>query len=316
MKRRKFIKTSALAIASPAILSADSIHNLNRNTQPVVISTWRFGEKANPVAMDILEKDGKSLDAVEAGVKVLEADPEIHSVGYGGYPDRDGNVTCDACIMNDRGNAGSVAYLKNIKHAVSVARRVMEETAHVMLVGDGALEFAKSQGFKEENLLTEKAKEKWKEWNSSQPLSSEENHDTIAMLAQDRQGKISGACTTSGMANKLPGRVGDSPIIGAGLYVDNNIGAAGATGVGEEIIKIAGSFLIVELMRQGYSPEDACWAAIDRMRQRHGGNASFQAAFIALRKDGKIGSAAMNTNNFPYVVSRPDSMKLFTVKPK
>ncbi|NQV36793.1 MAG: N(4)-(beta-N-acetylglucosaminyl)-L-asparaginase [Candidatus Marinimicrobia bacterium] len=316
MKRRKFIKTSALAMASPAILSSDSIRDLQRNTKPVVISTWRFGEKANPVAMDILESGGYSLDAVEAGVKVIEADPEIHSVGYGGYPDRDGNVTCDASIMDDKGQAGSVAYLKNIKHAISVARKVMEETDHVMLVGDGALEFAKSQGFKEENLLTDKALQKWKDWKMEQSLRSEENHDTIAMLAQDKFGHISGACTTSGMAQKMPGRVGDSPIIGAGLYVDNKIGAAGATGVGEEIIKIAGSFLIVEFMRQGYSPEDACWAAIDRLHQRHGGKATFQTAFIALRKDGAVGSAAMNGDYFRYVVSYPGNMEIKSVTKK
>ncbi|HJP64390.1 MAG TPA: N(4)-(beta-N-acetylglucosaminyl)-L-asparaginase, partial [Mucilaginibacter sp.] len=275
--RRKFIKISA-AGASLAALSRSAVAKTlvpaDGGKLPVVISTWDFGIAANKEAWKTLEKGGRALDAVEAGVKIPEADMKNHTVGRAGYPDRDGHVTLDACIMDEFGNCGSVAAIEHIAHPISVARLVMEKTPHVMLVGDGATQFAVEQGFKKEKLLTPESEKAWKEWLKTAKYSpvinienkqgvpgNQYNHDTIGMLAIDAKGNISGACTTSGMAFKLHGRVGDSPIIGAGLYVDNEVGGATSTGVGEEVIRNVGSFLVVELMRQGMSPEEACKAA-------------------------------------------------------
>lgn len=275
---------------------------------PIVISTWDFGIAANAAAWNILKTNGRALDAVEKGVHVPEADPNNTTVGFGGAPDRDGKVTLDACIMDEFGNCGSVAALENIVHPISVARLVMEKTPHVMLVGAGALQFAREQGFKEENLLTPKSEKAWKEWLKKSEYKPEINvenksfrpdklpgnkfnHDTIGMLALDAKGNLSGACTTSGMAYKMRGRVGDSPIIGAGLYVDNEIGGATSTGVGEEVIRNVGSFLVVELMRQGYSPEDACKEAVMRIIKKKPDIAkNIQVGFLALNKQGKYGA--------------------------
>lgn len=272
---------------------------------PVVISTWSHGVAANEAAWKILSRDGKSLDAVEAGVRVSEADPAVNSVGYGGLPDRDGRVTLDACIMDEKSNCGSVACLENIMHPVSVARMVMEKTPHVMLVGDGALQFALNNGFKRQNLLTPDSERNWKEWLKEakyKPVVNWENHDTIGMLAIDRNGDLSGACTTSGMAFKLHGRVGDSPIIGAGLYVDNEVGAATATGVGEEVIRICGAHLVVELMRQGFAPKDACREAVMRIvKKQPERSKELQVGFIALNKRGEYGSFCLQ-KGFEYAV--------------
>ena len=217
--------------------------------------------------MEVLQAGGNALDAVEQGCMIEEANEKGQSVGKGGLPDRDGNVTLDACIMDKQGNCGSVVYLQNITHAVSVARKVMEDTPHVMLAGEGAKQFAISKGFQPEDLLTEASKKAWKEWkvkSEYKPIINIENHDTIGMLAIDKNGDISGACTTSGLAYKMGGRVGDSPIIGSGLFVDNEIGACVATGLGEEVVKTVGSFLVVELMRQGKLPQEACEEAISK----------------------------------------------------
>lgn len=236
------------------------------------------------------------MDAVEKGVMTAEADPEETSVGYGGYPDREGNVTLDACIMDSHNNAGSVACLKNIKHPISVARLVMEKTPHVMLVGEGAKQFAISQGFKEENLLTEKSKKAYEEWlktSQYKPIINIENHDTISMLALDENGNLSGACTTSGMAWKMAGRVGDSPIIGGGLFLDNEVGAAAATGLGEAVIRTAGSAMVVELMRHGKSPQEACEIVTKRIYDLYKNSPELehlQVGFIALNKKGEIGA--------------------------
>ncbi len=280
----------------------------NQTNKPIVLSTWNFGLKANEAAWEILSKNGKAIDAVEAGVKIPEGDPTERSVGYGGRPDRDGRVTLDACIMDELANIGSVAALEHIKHPISVARAVMEKTPHVMLVGDGALQFALSQGFKKENLLVEDSEKEWKEWlkNSNyKPIVNIENHDTIGMIALDANGDLSGACTTSGMAFKMHGRVGDSPIIGAGLYVDNEIGAATATGHGEEVIRIAGCHLVVELMRQGKTPEQACIEAVNRVvkltANRKKNLKDIQVGFIALNKKGEYGSYCVQSG-FNYAV--------------
>lgn len=264
--------------------------------KPVVISTWNHGLPANEATWKILSTGGSALDAVEKGVMVAEADPEETSVGYGGFPDREGNVTLDACIMDSHNNAGSVACLKNIKHPISVARLVMEKTPHVMLVGDGAKQFALSQGFTEENLLTEKSKKAYEEWlktSQYKPIINIENHDTISMLALDESGNLSGACTTSGMAWKMAGRVGDSPIIGAGLFLDNEVGAAAATGLGEAVIRTAGSAMVVELMRHGKTPQEACEIVTKRIYDLYKNSSDLehlQVGFIALNKRGEVGA--------------------------
>lgn len=301
INRRKFIAGSALAALGIAFKNsnASSISNIKikkSNSEivlPLVISTWNHGIPANEAAWKILSKGGNALDAVEQGVRVPEGDPESMSVGYGGLPDRDGNVTLDACIMSKDGDCGSVSFLKNIKHPISVARKVMEETPHVMLSGAGALQFALEQGFKKENILTEKARKAWEKWKKKsnyQPIINSENHDTIGMLALDKAGDIAGACTTSGAAYKLHGRVGDSPIIGAGLYLDNEVGGAVATGMGELVMKTLGTFLVVELMRNGMKPQQACEEAVKRIAGKLKNYKDFQVGFLAINKSAEIGS--------------------------
>jgi L-asparaginase/N4-(beta-N-acetylglucosaminyl)-L-asparaginase len=301
--RRKFILRSLAgsALLSNATLMRASAANTDSftkpATKPIVISTWNHGLPANEEAWKVLVANGRALDAVEKGVRVTEADPRITSVGYGGFPDRDGKVTLDACIMDEQGNCGAVAFLQHIKHPISVARQVMEKTPHVMLAGEGALQFALANGFKKENLLTKEAEKAWKDWLKTaryKPVVNIENHDTISMLAIDSEGNMSGACTTSGMAWKMHGRVGDSPIIGASLYVDNEIGGACATGVGEAVIKIVGSHLVVELMRQGNSPEQACRMAVDRILKRYKDITDLQVGFLAMNKRGEYGAYAIH----------------------
>lgn len=299
--RRLFLQrlgiTAIVATANPIISKGDLFSKKNKVNKPVVLSTWDFGLKANEEAWKVLSTGGRALDAVEQGVRLTEADPSERSIGYGGRPDRDGKVTLDACIMDEHANIGSVAALQNIKHPISVARAVMDKTPHVMLVGEGALQFAQNQGFQQENLLTEESEKEWKEWLKTsryEPVVNIENHDTIGMIALDSFGNLSGACTTSGMAYKMHGRVGDSPIIGAGLYVDNEIGAATATGHGEEVVRTVGSHLVVELMRQGKSPQKACEEAVNRIikftKNRGKSLDNIQVGFIALNKRGDYGS--------------------------
>jgi N4-(beta-N-acetylglucosaminyl)-L-asparaginase len=319
--RRNFIKTAAIgsvAIALNSFKSKEDDVEFDdaKINKPIVISTWNFGVQANGAAWEILKNNGRALDAVEAGVKIPEGDPNERSVGYGGRPDRDGRVTLDSCIMDEFSNIGSVACLEHIKHPISVARAVMEKTPHVMLVGDGALQFALSQGFKKENLLVEDSEKEWKEWLKTSeylPKANIENHDTIGMIALDSHGNLSGACTTSGMAFKMHGRVGDSPIIGAGLYVDNEIGAATATGHGEEVIRITGCHLVVELMRQGKSPQKACEEAVDRIvkltKDRGKELKDIQVGFIALNKKGQYGSYCIQSG-FNYAVNDNSGNKL------
>jgi N4-(beta-N-acetylglucosaminyl)-L-asparaginase len=301
--RRKFIKLSALGaslLSSPQLLAGQN--------KPIVLSTWNFGLAANVEAWKILSAGGRALDAVEAGAKVPEADPTEITVGYGGLPDRDGHVTLDACIMDELGNCGSVVCLKHIVHAVSVARAVMEKTPHVMLAGEGALQFALANGFKKKKLLTPRSEKAWKEWQKKaeyKPVINIENHDTIGIIALDAKGNLSGACTTSGMAYKMHGRVGDSPIIGAGLYVDNEIGAATATGVGEEVVKIVGCHLVVELMRQGNAPEEACRLAVERILKKNPAKAKeVQVGFLALNKNGEYGAYCLQKG---FTFARHDS---------
>ena len=301
MKRRDFLKKSAIVTTASALVACDvnvdfeNVSSYKNGSLPIVISTWNHGIAANKVAMDIIKNGGNALDAVEAGVRVTESDPEMMSVGYGGLPDRDGHVTLDACIMDHTGNCGAVSYLQHIKNPISVARKIMEETPHVMLSGKGALDFALEKGFEMENLLTEKAENLWKEWlltSQYKPIVNIENHDTIGLLAIDEKGNISGACTTSGLAWKLHGRVGDSPIIGAGMYVDNEVGGACATGVGELVMKTLGSFLIVELMRQGMNPQEACEEAVMRIVAKEEYK-DMQVGYLAIDKTGNFGAYAI-----------------------
>ena len=313
MKRRDFLRSSALGLAVPSsLMNADTLKT-NKNN-PVICSTWNFGLPANELAWKVLDNGGKAMDAAEAGARHAESDQENSSVGFGGLPDEKGNVTLDACVLDSTGNAGSVAFLQNIKHPVSVARKVMEETKHVMLVGEGARQFAVTNGFEEINLLTEESEKNWKKWlKERREMTPHETHDTLSVLVQDKMGDLAGACTTSGWAYKMHGRVGDGPIIGAGLFVDNEIGCAAATGLGEEVIKTTGSFLVVELMRQGYDPTKACEEALNRVIKAHNGNPDFQIGYIALRKDGEIGSACLKWS-FEYALARGGENKLHKIK--
>ncbi|ALJ00882.1 isoaspartyl peptidase/L-asparaginase family protein [Rufibacter tibetensis] len=307
--RRNFLRLSALGTAFVSGLYP--IHKVfsgsikqGKINKPLVISTWDYGMPANEAAWKILSQNGHALDAVEAGVRVPEADPNVRTVGYGGFPDREGNVTLDACIMDKDSNCGAVAYLQHIKHPISVARKVMEDTPHVMLVGDGALQFAFAKGFKKENLLTPESEKDWKNWlkeSKYKPVINIENHDTIGLLALDAHGNLAGACTTSGAAYKMRGRVGDSPIIGAGLFVDNEIGAATATGLGEAVIRMVGSHLVVELMRQGHAPEKACQLAVERIISKQKNVKDLQVGFIAINKQGEYGGYCIQ-RGFNYAV--------------
>ncbi len=313
--RREFIKKGMLAsAAASALISAKADRGSSTIEQgPMVISTWNFGKEANDAAMSVLLKNGSALDAVETGVRVPEGDPKVDSVGYGGLPDRDGHVTLDACIMDHNGQCGSVAFLEHIMHPISVARKVMEKTPHVMLVGEGALKFALDQGFKKEDLLTADAEKAWKEWlkkSEYKPVINFENHDTIGMLAKDMNGNLSGACTTSGLAYKMHGRIGDSPIIGAALFVDNEIGCATATGHGEYVIKNVGGFLIVELMRQGLSPQKACEKAIARIVKKTKNYMDIQVGFLAMNKKGETGAFSIH-KGFVYALHNGNENKLF-----
>jgi N4-(beta-N-acetylglucosaminyl)-L-asparaginase len=304
MKRRNFIKNASLT--SVGIVVGSTLASCEENTSeekkaitpaikesfPLVIGTWNV-KRATATASESLEQGAIALDAIEQGCRIEEADEKNQTVGKGGLPDRDGHVTLDASVMDNQGNCGSVVYMENVTHAISVARKVMEKTPHVILAGKGAEQFAYEQGFPKENLLTEASKKAWEAWtvkSEYKPIINIENHDTIGMLAIDKKGDISGGCTTSGLGFKMAGRVGDSPIIGSGLFVDNEIGAAVATGLGEEVVKTVGSFLIVELMRQGKSPQEACEEAIKRIVSKPNSNyKNFQVGYIAVNKQGETG---------------------------
>ena len=292
MKRRNFI----FDIFSVGIVSAMStkLRAVNLNFTPMVrsISTWKTTE-ANQKAGQLLDKGEHALDAAVAGVAIEEENPKNTTVGYGGAPDRTGKVTLDACVMNHLGDCGSVVAVENIVNVARLAKDVMEKTPHVMLAGKGAEEFAISQGYKKTDLLTDQSKKEWEEWLKNQdyrPIINIENHDTIGMLCIDKNNNLSGACTTSGLAYKMKGRVGDSPIIGSGLFIDNKIGGAVATGLGEEVVKTVGSFLVVELMRQGLSPQEACEKAVKRIVSNNSQENKFQVAYIAMNKKGEVGS--------------------------
>jgi len=313
MKRRKFIKNTTLTSLGIAV-GASVLNCVNESNKmsktmtknipniPKAICTWGF-VNANAKAGEALSKGVKALDAAIAGVEVEEENLKNTTVGKGGAPDREGNVTLDACVMDSDGDCGAVVFVENITNVAALAKKVMEETPHVMLAGKGAEEFAYSQGFEKEKLLTDSSKKAWEEWKKSpeyKPIINIENHDTIGMLCIDKDGDIAGACTTSGLSYKMKGRVGDSPIIGSGLFIDNEIGGAVATGMGEEVMKTVGSFLIVELMRNGMSPQEACEEAIRRIVTKNNRYKDFQIAYIAMNKAGEVGAYCIH-EGFTYM---------------
>ncbi|HLW66742.1 MAG TPA: N(4)-(beta-N-acetylglucosaminyl)-L-asparaginase [Gemmataceae bacterium] len=294
-------------------------------TEPVAIATWKFGRDAVEIAWEKLQQGQPALDAAIAGAQAIEDDPKVDSVGFGGIANSIGTVSLDACVMDGQSLAcGAVAGLENIRHAAALARRVMEKTPHVLLVGEGAKLFALQQGFPLESLLTAESVAKWEKTKPRAdrpavppaPPGSPTNHDTVNVLALDKKGHLGGVCTTSGLPHKLPGRVGDSPLIGAGLYVDDAAGAAGATGVGEEVIRIAGTVFIVELMRFGKSPQEACELAIQRINAtaiRRGVHPA-GVAFIALDPKGRTGAACTVPAKFEYAVARAAKIELLPAK--
>lgn len=308
--RRGFLGGMAAAsgtAALPAVAAAPE--------RALIVSTWDFGAAANEAAFARMKAGGNLLDAVEAGAMVPEADPENHSVGYGGYPDRDGHVTLDAVIMDDRGGVGAVAALEDTVHAISVARRVMEKTPHTFLVGQGATRFARDQGFPKVNLLTPPAEQAWREWlktSQYKPIANIENrrprggaldHDTIGLLARDTAGDMAGACTTSGMAFKMRGRVGDSPQVGSGLYVEAGVGGATSTGLGEEVTRIAGTARAVASMRAGLSPQAACEEVVRHIAKLRGDAIKgVQVGFLALSPQGEVGAFCL-LPGFTYAVT-------------
>jgi len=341
-----FISSLGLLLGKKAVAAAGGGVVTGR---PVVISTWDTGLAANKGAWEVLSRNGAALDAVEAGVKVTESSMNC-CVGLGANPDRDGYVTLDASIMDHQWNCGSVGFIERIKHPISVARRVMEKTPHVMLVGVGAQEFAVAEGFPLEPAgLSEDAKKSYDQWlkkSEYKPVINIENskgdhsvvphgpggdavaaaaapahlangdwnHDTIGMVAMDAAGNLSGSCTTSGMGFKMRGRLGDSPIIGAGLFVDNEVGAVTATGQGEDVIRICGSHAVVELMRQGLSPEQACKATVEKIVRIKGEKAKdIQVAFIALNKKGETGAYAIQ-KGFSYALKNGEEERMVEVK--
>lgn len=311
--------TTRRSLLTTAPVAALAISAVAKSTAPaVMVSTWDFGAAANAAGWAARQAGGSALDMVEAGGKVAELDESNSSVGLGGLPDRDGHVTLDACVMTWAGDIGAVCALEDVVHAVSVARAVMEKTPHTMLVGPGARAFAVDQGFPTQNLLTPRAEAAWREWLKTSEyaprINSENtdwrsmpggpgNHDTIGLVAIGADDRMAGACTTSGMAFKMRGRVGDSPLIGAGLYVDDAVGGATATGVGEDVVRVAGSHAVVEAMRHGLDPTAACRSVIERLARLRGTKvAASQVALLALDKQGRAGAFALQPG-FTYAVT-------------
>jgi L-asparaginase/N4-(beta-N-acetylglucosaminyl)-L-asparaginase len=332
--RRDFLRLSAAGSAAvpfidwPGSADAPTTDASRPARQPIVVSTWNHGKPANDAAWSVLQDEtGYALDAVEKGVGRIEADPNVHTVGLGGRPDASGAVTLDACVMDEAGHYGAVAALERILHPTAVARRVKSETAHSLLVGDGAHQFARSQGFEEHDLLTDEMSKAWRKWKQEHPdaapdaptpnienqdstaAGGEGNHDTIGMLALDKQGRLSGACTTSGTAWKRRGRVGDSPLIGSGLFLDPDVGAACATGWGEAIMRVVGAHVVIEAMRHGAGPEAACRKAARQVRRRSSSD-NVQAGFLALTADGRAGAHGIRSGFDVAIYDESDGNRL------
>jgi N4-(beta-N-acetylglucosaminyl)-L-asparaginase len=333
LNRRKFLQLSTLS--APLLSVRNVFTNGVAQTKPIVVATWNNGKEVNTEAWKILSTNGRALDAVEAGARYVENTQDC-CIGLGGYPDRDGIVTLDACIMDEHSNCGSVGAIEQIKHPISVARKIMETTPHIMLVGEGAQQFALENGFKKESKeLSPDAKAAYQQWLKKTEYKPEINienkkgngpfaphffedgsinHDTMGLMALDASGNMSGAVTTSGMAYKIHGRVGDSPIIGAGLFVDNEVGAATSSGLGEEVMRICGTHVVVEYMRQGYSPETACRKAIERIVNRDRERAkTLQVGFLALNKKGQYGAYAVQ-KGFVFSVKSNGEEKVYPSK--
>jgi N4-(beta-N-acetylglucosaminyl)-L-asparaginase len=327
--RRDFLKTGLVGSAALLVgcggtagpldeLGADKAPATTEDDRPgpIMLSTWDHGMAANAKAWEVLQAQGTVLDAVEQGVMVVESDLTNRSVGLGGTPDRDGRTTLDACIQDHEGRCGAVACLERIEHPISVARAIMERTPHVMLVGEGAHRWALENGFSEKDVDIPEVRAAYADWlktSAYKPVANRENHDTIGLVAMDAQGRMAGSCTTSGLAYKIHGRVGDSPIIGAGLFVDGEVGAACATGTGELVIRTAGSHTIIELMRQGVEPEAACKEAVRRILKFLKEPLDHQVGFLALRNDGVHGAWSIQ-NGFTYALRTPSGGKLLEAK--
>ena len=323
MSRRRFLKNLGLASAGLAIkpittTAQTTANSLPLRDSPLVISTWIHGMEANAGAWSVLENGGAALDAVQKGVAVTESDMNNRSVGLAGRPDRDGHVTLDACIMDHDSRCGSVAFLEDIQHPIDVARAIMDQTPHVMLVGEGAQKWALENGFSKVDFEVpipevQKDYENWLIKSEYKTGVNVENHDTIGMLALDASGRMAGACTTSGMAYKIRGRVGDSPIIGAGLFIDGDVGGATATGVGEAMIRTAGASAVVESMRRGASPEEACYDIVQRILKKHPGVEGMQVGFLAMNMQGEYGGYSVY-NGFNYALRSKDRNEMVDAK--
>jgi N4-(beta-N-acetylglucosaminyl)-L-asparaginase len=318
ISRRTFLDRTAVGLLTGATLPwsqrTGAATAESSGEKPLVVSTWPFGKPANDAALGVLARGGSILDAVEQGIWVAESDPNNHSVGLAGGPNAAGVVQLDACIMYGPGHrAGSVGALEGIRHPISAARRVMEKTTHVMLVGEGARMFALEEGLEAVEVDSKQKYEKWHQQKMAGHPGAQgkpkDSHDTIALLVLGADGNIAGGCSTSGLGGKLPGRVGDSPILGSGLYVDNEVGAAGATGVGENVMRYCGSFLIVEYMRQGLHPRAACEQAIQRIARQDPKGLNLSINFVALDKQGRFGAAGTD-QGFRFSVATSSSSQV------
>lgn len=316
MERREFLANTALATVGSALSVGVPVLACGPELRlggglPAAIATWKFGQKATATAGKVLLEGGSSLDAVEKGINTVELDPMVNSVGYGGLPNEDGVVQLDAMIMYGPTHAaGAVASLEEIATPISVARQVMELGKPTFLVGPGARDFAVKNGFKRQDLLTLESKKKWEEWKKRKGQGTPPSHDTVGVVAIDREGRVTAGCSTSGLSFKKPGRVGDSPVIGAGAYCDNDVGGAAATGNGDLMIRFCLTFHVVELMREGLSPPEACRAALERMIKK---NARTSAAIVALNKKGEFG-AAQTGEPFHYAIWNKTTDQLLTIR--
>lgn len=316
MSRRRFVGKTTAGLLGAAALSrkAKAALSAGAGEVPLIVSTWPFGKDSNDQALKVLRQGGSILDAVEQGIWVAESNAPNQSVGLGGRPNAAGVVQLDACIMHGPGHqAGSVGAIEGIRHPISAARRVMEKTRHVMLVGEGARMFALQEGLESIEIDSQERNQAWQKKQMAQRAkqagAKKSDHDTIALLVLGADGNIAGGCSTSGLGGKLPGRVGDSPILGSGLYVDNEVGAAGATGVGENVMRYCATFRIVEYMRQGLSPGDACLETIRHIARVNPKGMNLSINFVALDKRGNFGAAGTDAG-FRYSVTTQSSSKV------
>jgi N4-(beta-N-acetylglucosaminyl)-L-asparaginase len=311
--RRDFIKTVA---GTAAFAAMEGRAAMPAESGPVFLSTWVWGKAANERAAEVFKGGGSLLDAIEKGINVPESDPNVTTVGYGGIPNAEGVVELDAAIMDGaRHRAGSVCNLHMIKNPISVARLVMEKTRHTTLAGEGAFRFALKMGFEPQTLLTPQSLQKWQEWKANPHHKtywvSPENHDTIGMVGTDGKGHVVAGCSTSGLAFKIPGRVGDSPLVGCGVYADDNVGTASATGDGDLMTNYCTSVSIVHLMERGASPQDACMDLLKHMVKTDPKNKDGEVAVIAINTRGEIGAACMNDRfHLKYALWRNEESQL------